>query len=103
MTAPHLREYWLVRGPGEYQSLPIESRKAARTACTRYRKFYSAAFRVVHVTVYPKGQRAAWERVVRATMRWAAGWNGHTIGPGALDQALLDEVSALGSHRPVAK
>jgi hypothetical protein len=68
--APHLREYWLIRGSDKFQSLPIGSREEVRAACTRYSKFYGDAFHIVHVTVLPKGSRA----VVEAAKKLEATW-----------------------------
>ena len=57
---------------------------------------------LIHVTVWPTGQRAAWERVVRAAERWATYW-GVRVSRGEHQQHtrdLLYAVRALGQHRP---
>lgn len=72
-TAP-LREYWWIRVAGEpleagvrfvdHQQAVEAIGHCRRTESMRATK--PRAMVLIHVRVYPKGQHAAWERVVRA-------------------------------------
>ena len=122
MTATHLREYWIVKRDvaGKRAWLAgYDTWSTNRGAAEPYYDSETAhedakehGATVVHVTIttVPKGQRAAWERVVRAAVAMCTAFE---AGKRSLDPFVtcapvsitdLDRaVNALGAHRPVAK
>ena len=112
-TAPHLREYWLVKCPLGYVytewpaydtdrsnavKYPTRSkaRKTLRRVCRAMAKAQRGKATLVHVTVttVPKGQRAAWERVVEAARKLEASW-GVKLTRGESQRALTGLFAAV--------
>lgn len=111
MTGTPTREYWVawLEIPGEMGPIWYGGFEGWTTDRAKAHKFTSARDarvvvtgkhrHIIHVTVttVPRGQRAAWERVVKAADRWARNPPPDIERQDALD--LRAACAALGPHR----